>query len=197
MKTWDNDEAWYRTQHDTGPVPEDPFPFIPNWPIPNLRHTHTTLSFLLISGFLLVPEDRYAPIYIINQTYLLVLFLTIKILCIFDKCQLWKNESQNWVDINSITCIFVFSMSVFVYSCDIKYSFVPTPTWYSPQPLGIISQSCSDEKMAALPHSHKMRTHSFFIILSFSSSSFLNLFLLGNTRVSYFSQSGLQSYAFI
>ena len=42
-KTWDNDEAWYRTQHDTGPVPEDPFPFIPNWPIPNLRHTHTTL----------------------------------------------------------------------------------------------------------------------------------------------------------
>ena len=61
-KTWDNDEAWYRTQHDTGPVPEDPFPFIPNWPIPNLRHTHTILSVLLISGFLLVPKDRYASI---------------------------------------------------------------------------------------------------------------------------------------
>ena len=45
-KTWDNDEAWYRTQHDTGPVPEDPFPFIPNWPIPNLRHTHNLVGFV-------------------------------------------------------------------------------------------------------------------------------------------------------
>ena len=86
--------------------------------------------------------------------------------------------------------VFLYFLCVYlcivVYSCEIKYSFVPTPTWYSPQPLGIISQSCSDEKMAALPHSHKMRTHSFFIILYFSISSFLNLFLLGNTRVSYF-----------